>query len=122
MTWHLKGVPPQVSAQRLADRRAIRSLSRLYGAGDPFLFVVHEPFATLDEFVGLINESRSLALQIPSRFVCLGTHQTSCFISLAIGFDPECRCRNRVQRGFRLLAPPLNLPESSTVLSYVCLP
>jgi hypothetical protein len=72
-----------LSDQRSSYRRAIRSPSRLHCAGDPFLLLVDDPFATLDKFVGLINESRSLALQILSSFICLGTHQISCFISLA---------------------------------------
>jgi hypothetical protein len=85
MIWRMKAtsVCGNFSDQRLTHRRAIRSLSRLHSAGDPFLLLVHDPFATLDKFVGLINESRSLALQILSPFVCLGSHQISCFISLA---------------------------------------
>jgi hypothetical protein len=75
--------------QRLADRRAISGLARLYGAGDPFLLVVHDPFATLDEFFGLINEYRALAVQILSPHVCLGTHQISSFISLSSDAIPS---------------------------------
>jgi hypothetical protein len=75
--------PRRVCAQTLIDRRVVRSLPCLYGARDPFLLIVHDPFAMLDEFVRLINEFRSLALHILSPFVRLGTHQISRFISLA---------------------------------------
>lgn len=101
MIWRMKGTSlcGNSSDQRLTHRRAIRSLSRLHSPGDPFLLLVHGPFVTLDKFVGLINESRSLALQILSPLVCLRTHQISSFISLASDSIASGRCQNRVQRG-----------------------
>ena len=47
---------------RITGRHAIGSLSRLQCVGEPFLFLVSRPVCTLDEFVGLINESGSLPL------------------------------------------------------------
>jgi hypothetical protein len=47
---------------RINDRRATRNLSGLYRACDFFRLLVHDMFTSLDEFVGLISESRSLAL------------------------------------------------------------